>query len=135
MSYFSRTWKPVAGGTQTSSSYNPAATSAAGNNNWYNNLVEFGGQWDERIAKYRNMDMTTDITRALDIIAEDISSENADDDSLFELGFEDNIKETQLKTINKTLRIWQKKLSIRHYVSGKRKHNLIISFMIMPEKC
>ena len=104
--YFQRTWKPVSGGVQTSNSYSPAASSSSGNNQWYNNLVEFGGKWTERIGKYRNMDMTTDITRALDIIAEDISSENADDDSLFELGFEEDIKETQLKTINKTLKIW-----------------------------
>ena len=110
--YFEKTWKPVASNTATSSSYNPAATSATGNNSWYNNLVEFGGAWDERIGKYRNMDMTTDITRALDIIAEDISSENADDDSLFELGFEEDIKETQLKTINKTLKIWEKKTQL-----------------------
>ena len=107
--YFQRTWKPVSGGVQTSNSYSPAASSSSGNNQWYNNLVEFGGKWTERIGKYRNMDMTTDITRALDIIAEDISSENADDDSLFELGFEEDIKETQLKTINKTLKIWEKK--------------------------
>jgi len=110
--YFERTWRPVSGGVKTSGSYSPAASSATGNNSWYNNLVEFGGQWDERINKYRNMDMTTDITRALDIIAEDISSENADDDSLFELGFEDDVKETQLKTINKTLDIWEKKTQL-----------------------
>lgn len=110
MSYFEKTWRPVAANTATSSStFNPAATSYNGKNEWYNNLVEFGGKWDERIAKYRNMDMTTDIFRALDIIAEDISSENADDDSLFELSFEDEIKESQLKTINKTLKIWEKK--------------------------
>ena len=128
--FFERTWKPVTGGVQTSSSYNPAATSSNGSNQWYNNLVEFGGKWDERITKYRNMDMTTDITRALDIIGEDISSDNADDDSLFELGFEDDVKEAQLKTINKTLDIWEKKTQFDYkffnYVREMLKYGIVL---------
>lgn len=134
MSYISRTWKPVTGGTQTSSSFSPAASSSMGNSSWYNNLVEFGGQWDERIAKYRNMDMTTDITRALDIIAEDISSENADDDSLFELGFEDDIKETQLKTINKTLRIWEKKTQLDYKFYNHSREMLKYGIVLFESK-
>ena len=114
MSHFTRTWKPVALNTaNSSSSYNPSSAYAAGTNpNWYNNLVQFGGDWDEKLAKYRNMDLTVDVTRGLDIIAEDISSENADDNEMFELAFEDELKETQLKTINKTLKLWQKKTKL-----------------------
>jgi len=130
MSYYSRTWKPVTNQTVASSSYSPAATSSRSNNQWYDNLVEFGGKLDERIAKYRNMDLTTDITRALDIIAEDISSENADDNMLFELGFEDDLKETQLKTINKTLKLWEKKTKLDYkffeYAREMLKYGIII---------
>lgn len=130
MSYISKTWKPVSGNVAMSNSFSPAVGKNAGNGKWFNNLVEFGGKWQERIEKYRNMDMTTDIFRALDIIAEDISSENADDNSLFELGFEENIKESQLKTINKTLKLWEKKTKLDYkffdYAREMLKYGIII---------
>jgi hypothetical protein len=79
---------------------------------WYKNLTELDAKWQQKLERYREMDRTVDIRRALDIMAEDISSENADDDNVFEIGFEEDTKQTQIKTIQKTLKQWEKKTEL-----------------------
>lgn len=111
MSYVERTWKPVKlGSAMMGGNASGTMASVSGEKNWYNNLTNLSTDRKEKIDKYRMMDRSTDIFRALDIIAEDISSENADDNRMFELNFDDaKINNTQLNTITKTLRYWEKK--------------------------
>ena len=110
--YFERTWKAV------KVNNNPASGSVGGvrNNvaalNWYKNLTELDAKWQKKLETYREMDRTTDIRRALDIMAEDISSENADDNRIFEVGFQEDTKTSQIKTIQKTLDTWEKKTEL-----------------------
>jgi len=107
MSYFERQWKPISI-KNTSPSYKTSPMSSFQKDmHWYNNLVRNAGQWKDRLEKYRQMDQTVDISRALDIIAEDVSSEGADDDKVFNLSFpEEAPKTSKLKTINKALDLW-----------------------------
>lgn len=110
MSYVSKTWKTVNIKTRMSGNGAGNVTSTGKiNPNWYNNLVDIDIKFQKKVERYRNMDLTTDISRALDIIAEDMSSENADDNDVFVIEYPDGTKNTQLKTIQKTLDAWEGK--------------------------
>lgn len=76
-------------------------------NDWYNRLMMVGQKHVEQVKTYDLMDTTTDINRALDIIAEDISSENADDYRSIEILYSDGASDTYIETINASLDKWK----------------------------
>jgi len=131
MSYVSKTWKTVNIKTRTSGSSAGNVTSYKGvNANWYNNLIDIDIKFQKKVEKYRNMDLTIDISRALDIIGEDISSENADDDDVFVLSYPDGTNKSQLKTSEKTLEAWEGKTQFDYrffdYVREMLKYGIVI---------
>lgn len=137
MSYVSRTWKPVSV-KQSVASYGGGAAKSTTSNSWYSNLVANESRWKERMQRYRSMDATIDINRALDIIAEDIASDNADDQAVFELLYEDAEKATSttIKTADKTLKIWEKKVEFDYkffqYVREMLKYGIVM-FEVKPD--
>jgi hypothetical protein len=88
-------WNPVAvGGNKSngaSGGYN--INSYTVSTSWYNKVVANDGS---RLAQLRNYDeadrVSVEIGRALDILAEDISSSNADNEDQFRIEFEDEDK-------------------------------------------
>lgn len=76
---------------------------------WYNAQLVNTGDRLQRLKKYHEMDKSSvEIGRALDILAEDISSSNADDEEVFKLEFPDESKvlKTTLKVLNDMLDVW-----------------------------
>lgn len=104
-------WKPVTRGASSSkSSYSINAYAAS--TSWYNNHLDTGGTRLNRLRRYNEADKcSVEISRALDILAEDISSSNADDDYPFELIYPDDakVKKTTLKIMDGTLKLWAKR--------------------------
>lgn len=109
--YFERTWKPVAGGgVKQGGGSRGGAQSFSHTYEWYKKLTQMSSERQECLKKYDEMDSTIEISRALDIIAEDISSDNADDDDVFSFEYPDGtkLKNSDLKTMRKTLSMWEK---------------------------
>lgn len=107
-------WNPVAvGGNKSngaSGGYN--INSYTVSTSWYNKVVANDGS---RLARLRNYDeadrVSVEIGRALDILAEDISSSNADNEDQFRIEFEDEdkMKKTTLKLCDSLLEMWQER--------------------------
>ncbi|MBG24016.1 MAG: hypothetical protein CMF22_11240 [Idiomarinaceae bacterium] len=90
-------WKPVrvAGGSGSGSNkdtgYSISTTSVS--SNWYNKQIDVSGNRKTRLQRYYTMDRTSvEISRSLDILAEDISSANADSEEIFNLQYDENTK-------------------------------------------
>ena len=130
--YLEKFWKPVNVRSLNKQRNSGAMSSFSHNANWYSNLIELGAEREQKLEKYRMMDRSTHVFRALDIIAEDVSSENADDNDVFELDFGDDekIKPAQLKTIKKTLKIWEKKTEFDYrlfdYIREALKYGIVL---------
>ena len=107
MGYYEKYWKPVDLKNLHKRSRG-GAMSVYKQTSWYNDLVNIDVEWHKKLKRYRQMDLTVDIYRALDIIAEDISSDNADDNNIFELVFPEKMSNAQMKTIKATLDKWTK---------------------------
>lgn len=110
MSYFEKTWKKV----DLSNYYKQKAAKGVGgvnSNDWYSKLMITNVNRKEKLRRYEEMDTTVDITRALDIIAEDISSDGADDNKIFNIDFSmfGNPTKAQTKTLEQTLNLWEKR--------------------------
>jgi hypothetical protein len=108
-------WNPVSitnkkrAGTPQSSTYN--ISSYAISSSWYNKIVSNDGTRYNRMKNYHEVDMcSVEISRALDIIAEDVSSVNADSDEHIFLSFdEDAITKTLMKLLKNAIEIWTKR--------------------------
>lgn len=107
--YFSKNWRKVdLSKHYAKKSYKGTANATA--NEWYNELMVTNVGRQDKLKRYDSMDCTTDITRALDIIAEDISSDGADDNKIFNITSESFEKSnTKLKTVEATLNLWEKR--------------------------
>lgn len=109
MSYISKRWKPV-NVSKLRQTTSGGSMGWNAQNNWYNNLVSNTEDYKKRLERYDLMDSSTvDVSRALDIIAEDISSDGAEDNDIFNIDFpeEAEVKPNTSKTLNRMLRKWE----------------------------
>lgn len=100
-------WKPVRLGQKDKSGY--SISTQAVSTSWYNNYLDNSGNRFNRLARYDEADCTSvEISRALDILAEDISSSNADDNETFVDHYPDDskVKKTTAKLISDAIKIW-----------------------------
>ena len=76
--------------------------------NNFDNIMQSGNTLAERTKKYREMDYSINISRGLDIIAEDVSSTNVSDNNIFGIDYTDTSKVTDAATdiTKKTLQKW-----------------------------
>lgn len=106
-------WNAVKLGSKSSGGY--SISSQAVSTSWYNNYLDNSGVRFNRLQRYDDADCTSvEISRALDILAEDISSSNADDDYLFVDEYPDDskTKKTHVKLISEAIRLWAKRNSM-----------------------
>lgn len=99
---------------RTSSNGNTNVLSSYRYDSWYDNLLKLADERQNQLDTYDKMDMSMDISRALDIIAEDLSSTNADDDEIVFIDFPDSIelKDSEIKAHRMILQKWQQNTSI-----------------------
>lgn len=119
MSHFDRTWKKVdlknLKTTQNKEPMHRGQMSAGVHGYaWYTNIIQNHGKRRVRLRRYDQMDETIDIARALDIMAEDISSDNADDEEVFICDFPEDSKvlKTVIKTIASTKKLWEERTEL-----------------------
>jgi hypothetical protein len=110
MNHFEKNWKPV----NLSNYYQQKQSRGFGGtttNDWYSKLMISNVGRKEKLRRYDQMDVTVDINRALDIVAEDISSEDASDNKIFNIDFSmfGNSSKAQVKTLEQTLNLWEKR--------------------------
>jgi len=105
------TWNPIklgTGGTKEGYKINAYSVSSS----WYNKILDNTGNRYNRLRRYDQADKSSvEIARALDILAEDISSMNADDNEPIYIHFPDDakVKKTTLKLMETTLASWMKR--------------------------
>lgn len=87
-------WNAVRlGGSAGNKSGGYNITTTAVSSKWYRRSIEASGQRKLQLRHYYEMDQTSvEISRALDILAEDVSSCNADNEDPFDLVFDENQK-------------------------------------------
>ena len=106
MNLVESTWNPVKiGGGSGGYTINNYAVSSG----WYNQHIDAGGARTAKLRSFYNADCDSiEISRALDILAEDISSSNADDNDIFYIDYPDDtkVKKTLMKTVNSVLGMW-----------------------------
>lgn len=78
---------------------------------WYNQMMKSPAQRIESLRRYDMMDRTVNISRALDIMAEDISSQNIENESTFVLKYptKEDIQLNVLKTMTITKNRWEQR--------------------------
>lgn len=104
------TWKPIKLGAQTSGGY--SINQHAVSSNWYNQAVQNTGNRLARLRRFHEADCASiEISRALDIMAEDISSSNADDEDVFHIEFPDDakVKKTVISILESLKDVWEKR--------------------------
>jgi hypothetical protein len=87
-------------------------TTTAVSSSWYNQQLDNSGSRLARLRRYHDADCcSVEIARALDILAQDISSTSADDDPTFFLHVpeEFKVKKTSLSLYNEMLNVWGKR--------------------------
>lgn len=100
-------WKPVSLG-KGRGSYN--ITASAVSSSWYNTQLDNSGTRLTRLRRFHDADCcSVEISRALDILAQDISSSNADDEPIFYLDYEENLefKKSTMTLLNEMRKLWQ----------------------------
>jgi Bacteriophage T4-like portal protein (Gp20) len=131
MAFFTHNWKPVKL-KQVSYPVGGAIKNATTPHNWFQKLLLNSGKRKAKLKQYNLMDNTVDITRALDIIAEDISSDGADDNLMFIIDFPDDAdpSTSELKTLKTMLRLWTKKTHFDYkffdYIREMLKNGIVI---------
>lgn len=107
---YENTWNPVQIGQQSGKQGGYQISTYEVTSSWYNSRLLNTGDRLVRLQRYHDMDKTSvEIGRALDILAEDISSSNADDDETFEIKYpeDSNVLKTTTKVMNNMLGIWK----------------------------
>lgn len=103
------TWKPVDLSSRGSGGAR-VITSSDVSTNWYKQALDSGGQRRQRLENYNTADTCSVlIARALDILAEDISASNADDDESIIIDYPDDAKLTkrQIENTSDKLEVWK----------------------------
>lgn len=103
-------WNPIDLNKSRKAGY--SITNYAVSTSWYNRIIDNSGTRYNRLMKYDEADKSSvEISRALDVIAEDISSCNADSEDIFRIEFRDDssVKKTQIKILNTALDMWSKR--------------------------
>lgn len=110
-SYVEKTWKVVDLKQYNKTSYTPLRSSKNDEfKNWYDTVTTLSEEWKKNVAKFRQMDLTIDINRALDIIAEDVASDGGDDEKMFVLETnDDDAPKSKIKTITEMQKLWEKR--------------------------
>lgn len=109
---FENTWNPVKLGQKQNQKGGYQISTYEVTASWYNAKLANTGDRMVRLQRYQDMDKTSvEIGRALDILAEDISSSNADDEDVFNLKYPDDskIQKTAIRMMEAALEIWQKR--------------------------
>jgi hypothetical protein len=115
MSLTETRWNPVSIGTKVEESYNPTTiTSHVMSTSWFNKVINNDGTRYQKLKNFYSADTcSVEISRALDIIAEDISSANAadSDNSHFYIDFgeDSKIKKTTMDVINGAKTVWEER--------------------------
>ena len=119
-------WKPVdlsnrgAGGARV-------ITSSDVSTNWYKQALDSGGIRRQRLENYNSADTCSVlIARALDILAEDISASNADDDESIIIDYPDDskISKARLDNTNDKLEIWKKRTEMEEKLFDRVRQTL-----------
>lgn len=107
-------WNPVSiGSNGFKSASADAASSEYTGTSWYNSYITNEGDRKTRLKRYDLMDRESiEAGRALDIIAEDISSSNADNEEAIKLEFETDTKllKSYIKMITYGLQVWKDRI-------------------------
>lgn len=116
--WYSKTWKPVtASGLSREARKSAAGFQSISHSEWYSDMLHLASDRLKQLDQYDQMDsMSVDISRALDIIAEDVASDGADNDgSSFDLKFpeEMSVNKTKYRTYLRLLRMWEKETKFR----------------------
>jgi len=119
------TWTPVRL-SGSNGSYSHATSTASGasmsaNPSWYSKYITMDdGQGRRSILQQRdNMDrQSIEISRALDIMAEDLSSCNADDEDIFQQHFDEDthVQKTMVKVLRQMLDVWDERTKMTHEI-------------------
>lgn len=103
------TWKPVELGSRGTGGAR-VITSSDVSTEWYRQALDSGGIRRQRLENYNNADNCSAlISRALDILAEDISASNADDEDSIIIDYPDSVKitKTKMNNIQDKLEVWR----------------------------
>lgn len=104
------TWRPVRRGHQDARGY--SMDRAIASSSWYNKYIDNSGTRLQRLRRYNEADKcSVEISRALDIIAEDVSSCNADDRETFKITYPEDVsvKKQVIRTMEAAMRLWQER--------------------------
>jgi len=79
--------------------------------NWYNRIMSNPTKRREVIHRYLMMDQTLDISRALDIMAEDISGTSIEATDTFQIKFDEDsaLKKSTIETVQKAKKLWKER--------------------------
>ena len=129
MGWYEKNWSAV---KLKNVAYPMAGVSTNSSVSWYDKLIEMSKERSLKLEKYNAMDLTVDISRALDIIAEDISSDGADDNETFKLEAPEHVRITaaNIKSSESVLRLWKDKTEFEYkffdYIRETLKYGLVI---------
>lgn len=119
MSLTEQRWNAVPIGAKVEENYNPTTiTSHVMSTSWFNKVITNDGSRLQKLKNFYQADTcSVEIGRALDIIAEDISSANAadNDDAHFfiDFGEESKIKKSVMDIINGAKDIWEERTGMK----------------------
>lgn len=108
---YENVWNGINVGRKTSKggSEGYQITQTSVSSNWYRKQIDTSGVRKMKLQRYYEMDESSvEISRALDILAEDISSCNADNEDPFELAYDENKKflKSTIKLIESAKDLW-----------------------------
>jgi len=115
-----RAWKPV--NLRAGSSGDYTINNYSVSTGWYNKLLDNAGTRFNRLMQYDDADrLSVEISRALDIIAEDISSCNADNEDFFTIDFPDDsdIKKSMIKALESMKSSWSERTEMDKYLFNR----------------
>lgn len=103
-------WNPIKLGDRSKGGY--AISAYETSSSWYNKQLNNIGDRKVKLQRYHDMDCSTiEISRALDIMSEDISSCNADDEEPIVLEYPDDaaVLKSTLKLMENAAEVWRKR--------------------------
>jgi hypothetical protein len=136
MSDFNKTWTPV----DVSYKHSGGSFAVSGQNGQFDKLVEMATNRPELLDTYDDMDTMIDIGRALDIIAEDVSSDDVADSQTFMLDFPDEVtpKASTLEGLEVSLRRFSEMTEFDHrffdYAREALKYGMVMFRKIRAKK-